>query len=116
MCIRDSKKLLQLLQQRARGLGIELRFETEIASAAELAKTHDLVVAADGLNSRTRNEFAAHFKPGIETRKNKFVWLGTHQKFDDAFTFIFEEMCIRDRPWASRIGPNAGRSGGAGNK
>ncbi len=85
------KKLLQLLQQRARGLGIELRFETEVASAAELAKTHDLVVAADGLNSRTRNEFAAHFKPGIETRKNKFVWLGTHQKFDDAFTFIFEE-------------------------
>jgi anthraniloyl-CoA monooxygenase len=85
------KKLLQILQQRARGLGIALRFETEIASAAELAKTHDLVVAADGLNSRTRNEFAAHFKPGIETRKNKFVWLGTHQKFDDAFTFIFEE-------------------------
>ena len=85
------KKLLQILQQRARGLGIDLRFETEIASAAELAKTHDLVVAADGLNSRTRNEFAEHFKPGIETRKNKFVWLGTHQKFDDAFTFIFEE-------------------------
>ena len=85
------KKLLQLLQQRARGLGVDLRFQTEVASAAELAKTHDLVVAADGLNSRTRNEFAAHFKPGIETRKNKFVWLGTHQKFDDAFTFIFEE-------------------------
>src|ERR1700693_5092061 len=85
------KKLLQILQQRARGLGIDLRFETEVASAAELAKTHDLVVAADGLNSRTRNEFAAHFEPGIETRKNKFVWLGTHQKFDDAFTFIFEE-------------------------
>src|SRR5208282_2487942 len=85
------KKLLQLLQQRARGLGVELRFETEIASAAELAKTSDLVVAADGLNSRTRSEFAEHFKPAIDTRKNKFVWLGTHQKFDDAFTFIFEE-------------------------
>jgi anthraniloyl-CoA monooxygenase len=85
------KKLLQLLQQRARGLGIDLRFETEVAGAAELAKTHDLVVAADGLNSRTRNEFATHFKPAIENRKNKFVWLGTHQKFDDAFTFIFEE-------------------------
>jgi anthraniloyl-CoA monooxygenase len=85
------KKLLQLLQQRARGLGIALRFETEVAGAAELAKTHDLVVAADGLNSRTRNEYAAHFKPAIENRKNKFVWLGTHQKFDDAFTFIFEE-------------------------
>ena len=24
-------------------------------------------------------------------RKCKFVWLGTHQKFDDAFTFIFEK-------------------------
>jgi anthraniloyl-CoA monooxygenase len=85
------KKLLQILQQRAQALGIKLQFQTEIASAAELAGSHDLVVAADGLNSRTRNEFAAHFKPGIETRKNKFVWLGTHQKFDDAFTFIFEE-------------------------
>ena len=39
----------------------KLRFQTEIDSAAELAKTHDLVVAADGLNSRTRNEFAEHF-------------------------------------------------------
>ena len=85
------KKLLQLLQQRARGLGIELRFETEIASAAELSGAYDLVVAADGLNSKTRNEFAAFFRPAVETRKNKFVWLGTHQKFDDAFTFIFEE-------------------------
>jgi len=85
------KKLLQLLQQRARDLSVDLRFQTEVDSAAELAKTHDLVVAADGLNSRTRSELAAHFKPAIERRKNKFVWLGTHQKFDDAFTFIFEE-------------------------
>ena len=85
------KKLLLLLQQRARSLGVDLRFETEISSAAELAKTHDLVVAADGLNSRTRGEFAHIFRPVIETRKNKFVWLGTYQKFDDAFTFIFEE-------------------------
>jgi anthraniloyl-CoA monooxygenase len=68
-----------------------LRFQTEIASAGELAKDYDLVIAADGLNSRTRNEFAHAFNPAIETRKNKFVWLGTRQKFDDAFTFIFEE-------------------------
>jgi anthraniloyl-CoA monooxygenase len=85
------KMLLMLLQQRARELGVELRFQTEVASAAELANTHDLVVAADGLNSRTRAEFAEAFRPAVDTRKNKFVWLGTHQKFDDAFTFIFEE-------------------------
>ena len=85
------KTLLLLLQQRARSLGVDLRFQTDIDSARELAKSYDLVIAADGLNSKTRNELADHFKPGIEQRKNKFVWLGTHQKFDDAFTFIFEE-------------------------
>src|SRR5580692_4917559 len=85
------KTLLLLLQQRVRSLGVDLRFQTEIASVQDLAKSYDLIIAADGLNSRTRNEFADYFKPAVEQRKNKFVWLGTHQKFDDAFTFIFEE-------------------------
>jgi anthraniloyl-CoA monooxygenase len=85
------KKLLILLQERARQLGVDLRFATEIDSAAALAKTHDVVIAADGLNSKTRNEFAEFFKPVIDLRKNKFVWLGTEQKFNDAFTFIFEQ-------------------------
>jgi anthraniloyl-CoA monooxygenase len=85
------KQLLILLQERARELGVNLRFQTEIDSAGELSKSYDLVVAADGLNSKTRNEFAQFFKPAIDLRKNKFVWLGTRQKFNDAFTFIFEE-------------------------
>ena len=85
------KTLLLLLQERSKELGAKLCFQTEVASAAELAKEYDLVIAADGLNSKTRNEFAPAFKPAIELRKNKFVWLGTQQKFDDAFTFIFEE-------------------------
>ncbi len=85
------KTLLILLQQRAHELGIDLRFETEAESAASYARDYDLVVAADGLNSKTRREFAADFKPEIDIRKCKFVWLGTHQKFDDAFTFVFEE-------------------------
>jgi anthraniloyl-CoA monooxygenase len=85
------KTLLMLLQQRAHDLGVKLCFQTEIASATELAKSYDVVVAADGLNSRTRGELAKYFNPAIDTRKNKFVWLGTRQKFDDAFTFIFEE-------------------------
>jgi anthraniloyl-CoA monooxygenase len=85
------KQLLTLLQQRARALGVTLRFQTEIESAVDFAKTHDLVVAADGLNSKVRTEFASSFKPDTDLRKCKFVWLGTHQKFDDAFTFIFEQ-------------------------
>jgi anthraniloyl-CoA monooxygenase len=84
------KRLLLLLQRRARDLGIELVFETEIDDPKPYMATHDLVVAADGLNSRSRATFADVFKPDIDVRKCKFVWLGTNQKFDDAFTFIFE--------------------------
>jgi len=85
------RTLLRLLQARARELGVELRFETEIADVERTMAAYDLVVAADGLNSVTRKAFAPIFKPDIDTRKCKFVWLGTRQKFDDAFTFIFEK-------------------------
>jgi len=85
------KRLLMLLQRRARELGINLVFETEAPDPRPYMETHDLVVAADGLNSRSRSTFAEVFKPDIDTRKCKFVWLGTEQKFDDAFTFIFEK-------------------------
>jgi anthraniloyl-CoA monooxygenase len=84
-------RLLVILQERARELGVDLRFQTEVSGASELMKTHDIVVACDGLNSRTRTEFAEVFQPDIELRRCPFVWLGTHQKFDDAFTFIFEQ-------------------------
>jgi len=85
------KQLLLLLQARAKELGIEIRFETNVENVAAYAEQYDLVVAADGLNSRARTEFADKFEPDIDVRACKFVWLGTHQKFDDAFTFIFEE-------------------------
>lgn len=85
------KKLLLLLQDRARELGVDLRFETEVQSAEDYRKDFDVVVASDGLNSKTRTLYADSFKPEIDQRLCQFVWLGTHQKFDDAFTFIFEE-------------------------
>jgi len=85
------KQLLILLQARARELGVDLRFETRVESVTALAAKYDLVVAADGLNSLARAEFSDYFEPEIEQRRCKFVWLGTHQKFGDAFTFIFEE-------------------------
>ncbi|NSY38409.1 bifunctional salicylyl-CoA 5-hydroxylase/oxidoreductase [Leisingera sp. ANG59] len=85
------KQMLLLLQDRARELGVDLQFETVAKPAPEYQKDYDLVVGCDGLNSSVRNEFAAHFKPEIDVRPCKFIWLGTHQKFDDAFTFIFEK-------------------------
>ena len=84
------KKMLTLLQDRARELGVDMRFETEFGSAESYAGDYDLVVASDGLNSKVRTEYQDVFKPDIDMRLCKFIWLGTHQKFDDAFTFIFE--------------------------
>ena len=83
-------QLLILLQKRTRELGVIIDFETEAKPASHYAKTYDLVVASDGLNSKVRTEFESKFQPDIDMRKCKFVWLGTKQKFDDAFTFIFE--------------------------
>ncbi|AFO88133.1 bifunctional salicylyl-CoA 5-hydroxylase/oxidoreductase [Phaeobacter inhibens] len=85
------KAMLVILQERARELGIDLQFETEVGPAASYQAEYDLVVACDGLNSRVRSEFAEHFKPNVDVRPCKFIWLGTKQKFDDAFTFIFEK-------------------------
>jgi anthraniloyl-CoA monooxygenase len=85
------KRLLILLQQRAAELGVDLRFETEAKPASAYMSEYDLVVGCDGLNSKTRTEFADAFEPDIDLRRCPFVWLGTHQKFDDAFTFIFEK-------------------------
>jgi anthraniloyl-CoA monooxygenase len=80
--------LLNLLQQRARDLGVELIFENEVQDFNPA--DYDLVIGADGLNSRVRQLFASEFKPATDLRSNRFIWLGTHQIFD-AFTFAFEE-------------------------
>ena len=85
------KQMLIILQERARELGVDLRFETEFESAATYRRDYDLVVACDGINSKVRTEYEDVFRPDIDIRRCKFVWLGTHQKFDDAFTFIFEK-------------------------
>lgn len=85
------KQMLILLQDRARELGVDLQFQTEFKSAEEYRQDYDLVVGCDGINSAVRKEYEGTFRPDIDMRKCKFVWLGTHQKFDDAFTFIFEK-------------------------
>src|SRR5262245_9367313 len=84
------KRLLNVLQDRAKALGVELRFETEI-DGLETYRGYDLIVAADGANSRVRGALAPAFKPDIDVRLTKYICLGTHQKFDDAFTFIVED-------------------------
>jgi anthraniloyl-CoA monooxygenase len=84
------KRLLEILQDRARELGVTLHFEAECDPADPKWKGYDLVIASDGLNSRFRNAAPDAFGVDTDVRKNKFIWLGTNKAFD-AFTFAFEE-------------------------
>jgi anthraniloyl-CoA monooxygenase len=81
--------LLDILTERALELGAEVRFgdETDLESVRAGAR---LVVAADGLNSAVRAQYEEHFRPDIDMRRCRYVWLGTRKPFD-AFTFYFEE-------------------------
>jgi anthraniloyl-CoA monooxygenase len=84
------KRLLQILHARCRELGVTLLFNTEAPPAGELAMTHDLVVGADGVNSTIRSRYAETFRPTLEVRRCKFMWLGTDLVFD-AFKFYIVE-------------------------
>ena len=86
------KRLLNILQERCMALGVDLVFETDVQDDQALAAHYqaDLVIASDGLNSRIRSRYADSFKPDVELRACRFVWLGTHKTFD-AFTFAFEQ-------------------------
>ena len=86
------KKLLNILQDRCIALGVELVFEADVQDDQALAQQYnaDLLIACDGLNSRVRTKYANTFKPDVEMRDCRFVWLGTKKTFD-AFTFAFEK-------------------------
>ena len=84
------KRLLEILQARARELGVILHFEAECDPADPKWKDYDLVIASDGANSRFRDAYADAFGVDVDVRANKFVWLGTSKAFE-AFTFAFEE-------------------------
>ncbi len=83
------QRLLTILQARAQALGATLHFEAEVPTIESLAG-FDLIVAADGVNSAIRQGMADAFRPSIDWRPNRFVWLGTTFPFT-AFTFYFKE-------------------------
>ena len=84
------KRLLEILQDRARELGVALHFNAECDPADPKWHDFDLVIASDGANSRFRDSAPEAFGVDIDVRSNRFVWLGTSKVFD-AFTFAFEE-------------------------
>src|ERR1051325_8380319 len=83
------KRLLNILQARCEELGVELVFETDVQDDSAFPEA-DLIIPRDGLNSRIRTRHADTYRPDIDVRKCRFVWLGTHKLFE-AFTFAFEK-------------------------
>lgn len=84
------RRLLAILHARCRELGVELRFHTEAPPAAELAASHDLVVAADGVHSPTRAAHAEVFRPQLTTHRCRYIWLAADFALD-AFRFEIAE-------------------------
>ncbi len=81
------KTLLHALQQRARDAGVDLRFQTEVG--LDDVADYDLVVAADGANSRTRTQLADAFGPTEDVATAKFIWFGTSYMFS-GLTFVHQ--------------------------
>jgi anthraniloyl-CoA monooxygenase len=88
-CGCSRRTLLLILQERARELGVTLQFEADIDDESRFADA-DLIVLADGINSRFRDKYVDHFQPEVDLRSNKFAWMGSTKPLD-AFTFIFQE-------------------------
>jgi anthraniloyl-CoA monooxygenase len=84
------RRLLEILQARCRELGVTLHFRTEAPDVDELAASYDLVVAADGLSSAVRRRYADTFRPTLDVRDCRYIWLGTDLVFD-AFKFYVRE-------------------------
>lgn len=99
------RRLLEILHDRCRSLGVELRFGTEATDPDHLAATHDLLVAADGVNSTTRETYAHVFRPQVAVHRCRYIWLAADFAFD-AFRFEIAEtehgvMQLHGYPYAA---------------
>jgi anthraniloyl-CoA monooxygenase len=89
------KDLLRILQDRAAELRVDVRYRTQAPDVAHLRAAYDLVVAADGVNSAVRARYAEAFRPDVDQRANKYIWLGTDLVFE-AFQFF-----VKQTPWGT---------------
>ncbi|PWI14929.1 bifunctional salicylyl-CoA 5-hydroxylase/oxidoreductase [Streptomyces sp. Act143] len=97
------RRLLEILHSRCRDLGVDLRFRTE--APPDPAATHDLVIAADGINSTTREAHRQAFRPRVTTHRCRYIWLAADFAFD-AFRFEIAEtehgvMQLHGYPYSS---------------
>ncbi|MFD8696240.1 oxidoreductase [Kitasatospora purpeofusca] len=87
----DRNRLRAILQRRCDELAVDVRYRTPAPPVGQLAEEYDLVVAADGINSATRAAYADTFRPELDERHARYMWLATDKVFD-AFTFLVERF------------------------
>jgi len=73
--------LLDILQKHCRRYGVEMLFTTRLPDASHFADC-DLIVGADGVGSVVRQQYAEQFQPSADILSNKYIWYGTHQRFE----------------------------------
>lgn len=83
-------QLLKILQRRCEELGARLLFKTEVNDLEQLRVDCDLFVAADGVNSTARKQYADNFHPTLDVRPNRYIWFGTNKLFH-GLTLTFRE-------------------------
>ncbi|MFH8468588.1 bifunctional salicylyl-CoA 5-hydroxylase/oxidoreductase [Streptomyces sp. NPDC017991] len=89
------RELLGLLQRHCQDLGVRVRFSTAAPDTGVLRASYDLVVGADGVNSQVRAAHRDIFRPTLDQRHNKYMWLGTDRVFE-AFQFF-----VRQTEWGT---------------
>jgi 2-polyprenyl-6-methoxyphenol hydroxylase-like FAD-dependent oxidoreductase len=87
------QRMLEILSARAQDLGVRVKYGHEVLSLSELPEA-DLIVAADGVNSRIR-QAAGDFQTHVDSGRNKYIWLGADKAFNE-FNFIF---ALTDSGW-----------------
>ena len=83
------KKLLNILQQRAASVGVTVIFESDVTDFEQFENA-DVLVGADGLNSLIRKSRESAFRPKLDPRKSRYIWLGLEKKLEN-FSFFFRE-------------------------
>ncbi|MER6556420.1 bifunctional salicylyl-CoA 5-hydroxylase/oxidoreductase [Streptomyces sp. NPDC001027] len=99
------RRLLEILHERCRSLGVDLRFRTQAPALARLTQEYDLVIAADGVHSATRETYAEAFGPRVTGHRCRYIWLAADFAFD-AFRFEIAEtehgvMQLHGYPYAA---------------
>ncbi|MET8180335.1 bifunctional salicylyl-CoA 5-hydroxylase/oxidoreductase [Streptomyces sp. NPDC005336] len=84
------RRLLEILHQRCQALGVRLRCHAQAPPAEWLSRAYDLVIAADGVNSTTRQAYAHAFRPHLTTHRCRYIWLAADFALD-AFRFEIAE-------------------------